>query len=52
VDHVLSTFRTDEQELATEAIATAAEAVERWLAAGIDVAMNEFNGLDLAAAPE
>ncbi len=52
VDHVLSTFRTDEQELATEAIATAADAVERWLAAGIDVAMNEFNGLDLAAAPE
>jgi PTH1 family peptidyl-tRNA hydrolase len=52
VDHVLSTFRTDEQELATEAIATAADAVERWLTNGIDVAMNEFNGLDLAVAPE
>jgi PTH1 family peptidyl-tRNA hydrolase len=52
VDHVLSTFRTDEHELATEAIATAADAVERWLAEGIDVAMNEFNGLDLAVAPE
>ncbi len=52
VDHVLSTFRTDEQELATEAIATAADAVERWLVAGIDIAMNEFNGLDLAVAPE
>jgi PTH1 family peptidyl-tRNA hydrolase len=52
VDHVLSTFRTDEHELATEAIATAADAVERWLTEGIDVAMNEFNGLDLAVTPE
>jgi PTH1 family peptidyl-tRNA hydrolase len=52
VDHVLSTFRTDEHELATEAIATAADAVERWLTEGIDAAMNEFNGLDLAVTPE
>jgi PTH1 family peptidyl-tRNA hydrolase len=52
VDHVLSTFRTDEHDLATEAIATAADAVERWLAEGIDVAMNEFNGIDLAVPPE
>jgi PTH1 family peptidyl-tRNA hydrolase len=52
VDHVLSTFRTDERELAAEAIATAADAVERWLSEGIDVAMNEFNGLDLAVTPE
>ena len=52
VNHVLSTFRTDEHELATEAIATAADAAERWLAAGIDAAMNEFNGLDLAVTPE
>lgn len=52
VNHVLSTFRTDEGELATEAIATAADAAERWLSGGIDVAMNEFNGLDLAVAPE
>jgi PTH1 family peptidyl-tRNA hydrolase len=51
VDHVLSTFRTDEHDLATEAIATAADAVERWLADGIDVAMNEFNGIDLAVPP-
>lgn len=49
VDHVLSTFRSDERELATEAIATAADAVELWLTEGIDQAMNAFNGLDLAA---
>lgn len=48
VDHVLSTFRSDEQDLATEAIATAADAVELWLREGIDAAMNAYNGLDLA----
>jgi PTH1 family peptidyl-tRNA hydrolase len=52
VDHVLSTFRADEQVLATEAIATAADAVESWLAEGIDAAMNAFNGLDLSVPPE
>ena len=49
VDHVLSTFRSDERELAAEAIATAADAAEHWLAHGIESAMNQFNGLDLAA---
>jgi peptidyl-tRNA hydrolase, PTH1 family len=48
VDHVLSTFRADERDTATEAIATAADAAERWLSDGIDAAMNEFNGLDLS----
>jgi PTH1 family peptidyl-tRNA hydrolase len=52
VDHVLSTFRRDEEELAREAIGSAADAVERWLAAGIDVAMNEFNGVDLGESPD
>ena len=47
VDHVLSTFSRDEEELADEAIATAADAVERWLAEGAEAAMNAFNGLDL-----
>jgi len=47
VDHVLSTFSRDEEELADEAIATAADAVERWLAEGTEAAMNAFNGLDL-----
>ncbi len=49
IDHVLATFKPGERELADDAIATAADAVELWLAAGIEEAMNEFNGLDLAA---
>jgi PTH1 family peptidyl-tRNA hydrolase len=51
VDHVLSTFRAAERELADEAIATAADAVERWLREGIEEAMNAYNGLDLAEPP-
>ena len=51
VDHVLSTFRSDEREIADEAIATAADAAEHWLAHGIDSAMNRFNGLDLSVPP-
>jgi len=50
-DHVLSTFGTNEKELASEAIATAADAAERWLAEGIEAAMNAFNGVDLAEPP-
>jgi PTH1 family peptidyl-tRNA hydrolase len=49
VDHVLATFKPSERELADASIQAAADAVERWLREGIDVAMNEFNGLDLAA---
>ena len=49
VNHVLATFKPAERELATEAIAAAADAVEMWLRDGIEAAMNEFNGLDLAA---
>jgi PTH1 family peptidyl-tRNA hydrolase len=48
VDHVLSTFRANERELADEVIATAADAVELWLRDGIEAAMNTYNGLDLA----
>jgi PTH1 family peptidyl-tRNA hydrolase len=51
VDHVLSTFSLAEEELAREAIATAADAVERWLAEGVEAAMNEFNGVDLDEPP-
>jgi PTH1 family peptidyl-tRNA hydrolase len=49
VDHVLATFSARERELADEAIAIAADAAERWLRDGIEAAMNEYNGLDLAA---
>lgn len=52
VDHVLATFKPGERELATEAIATAADAAEQWLRDGIDATMSAFNGLDLADAPE
>ena len=52
VDHVLATFKPGEKTLASEAIATGADAAERWLRDGIEAAMNEFNGLDLAEAPE
>lgn len=51
VDHVLSTFSRAEETLAEEAIATAADAVERWLAEGTEAAMNAFNGLDLGEPP-
>jgi peptidyl-tRNA hydrolase, PTH1 family len=49
VDHVLSTFKPWERELADEAIASAADAVELWLRDGLEAAMNRYNGLDLAA---
>jgi len=52
VDHVLSTFKKDERDLAVEAIATAADAAELWLAEGIEAAMNEYNGVDLGARPQ
>jgi PTH1 family peptidyl-tRNA hydrolase len=51
VDHVLSTFKRDEDELARDAIAAAADAVEAWLADGVEVAMNTFNGVDLGEPP-
>jgi PTH1 family peptidyl-tRNA hydrolase len=51
VDYVLATFKHGERELATEAVATAADAAELWLREGIDAAMNAYNGIDLAAAP-
>ncbi len=50
IDHVLATFKPGERELAAEAIATAADAVELWLTEGIDAAMNRYNGIDLAGS--
>jgi peptidyl-tRNA hydrolase len=51
VDHVLATFTSAERDLSDEAIATAADAAERWLSDGIEAAMNEYNGIDLTAPP-
>ena len=44
---VLATFRPDERDIATEMVAVGADAAERWLADGIDEAMNAFNGVDV-----
>lgn len=49
IGHVLATFGSDERELSDEMVRVAADAAERWLADGIDAAMNEFNGVDLTA---
>ena len=43
VTYVLSRFTPDEREQVGEAIARAADAVEAWIAVGIDEAMNRFN---------
>jgi PTH1 family peptidyl-tRNA hydrolase len=45
--HVLATFRPDERELADEMVQVGADAAERWLADGIDEAMNAFNGVEV-----
>ncbi|MGI8999973.1 MAG: aminoacyl-tRNA hydrolase [Candidatus Limnocylindria bacterium] len=47
VDHVLAGFKPDERELADEMVALGADAAERWLANGIDEAMNAFNGIEV-----
>ncbi len=44
VDYVLAPFAGDEAELAGRVLAAACAQVERWLDAGIEMAMNEFNG--------
>jgi PTH1 family peptidyl-tRNA hydrolase len=46
--HVLSSFRPEERDVADEMVRLGADAAERWLAEGIDEAMNAFNGLELA----
>lgn len=43
IDHVLGTFDHDERAAMDETSARAMEAIEVWLADGIDVAMNKFN---------
>ena len=51
-DHVLSRFGPEEQEAAREAVDRAADAVEMFVAQGIDLAMNRFNALDDKASVE
>lgn len=41
---VLGRFRTEDSELLEKVLERAANQVERWLGAGIEKAMNEFNG--------
>lgn len=43
VGHVLGAFGPEEQPIIKQAIATAADAVECWIAEGIDSAMTKFN---------
>ena len=47
---MLATFRADERDLATEMVAVGADAAERWLAEGIEAAMNAFNGIEVEPA--
>lgn len=51
IDHVLSVFEGDEKELFVRVIDICAEAVKLSLARGVEAAMNQYNGLDLAAPP-
>ena len=46
--HVLATFKPGERDHAAEMVAVGADAAERWLAEGIEAAMNAFNGVDIA----
>lgn len=41
--YVLSKFTEDEEKVIRDAVARASDAVECWLAGGIDMAMNRFN---------
>jgi peptidyl-tRNA hydrolase, PTH1 family len=49
VGHVLGTFSAEERPVIEQAVRTAADAVECWVAEGIDAAMTKFNR---AAEPE
>jgi len=43
VDHVLGNFESDERELMDETFDRAVDAIDTWLAHGLDAAMNKFN---------
>ena len=48
VDHVLGEFGSAEKKLAEDCVIEAGRAAERWCQAGLAIAMNEFNGIDLS----
>lgn len=52
VEFVLSEFAPEERPIAARAAQAAAACVERYVAAGSEAAMNEYNGRDLLASPE
>jgi peptidyl-tRNA hydrolase, PTH1 family len=43
IDHVLGSFDADERTVMDETFARAVDAIDTWLADGIDAAMNRFN---------
>jgi PTH1 family peptidyl-tRNA hydrolase len=43
IDHVLGEFEGDERKLMDETFANASDAIDVWLADGIDAAMNKYN---------
>ena len=51
-DHVLARFEDDEREAIAEAVTCAADAVDTFLADGIDGVMNRFNRVDPARRAE
>lgn len=50
-DYVLSKFSATEKEVAVQSLGRAVNGIRKWLVAGIDVAMNEFNA-DPAGGPK
>ena len=44
IDHVLGRFRPAEKAVMDEAVETAAQAVLVWVAQGVEVCMNQYNG--------
>jgi PTH1 family peptidyl-tRNA hydrolase len=50
VEHVLGPFSADESKLAGDMIRLSADAVEHIISAGVDSAMNKYNGMNLSRA--
>lgn len=52
VDYVLGKFTSEETVIVKSSLDRTCQAIERWLNAGIDVAMNEFNANPIAKKQE